>query len=117
LEGGGIGNVPADFRDVTYTYDGTQSSSITKFFIQPAIGLGSELVDFSGVIRLTSININNESSMFIEPGLVMKLGYKSVRFVWNIGLSASTKDMGTFSWDHNPLIIGLGIQLNFGRVY
>ncbi len=115
--GGGIGKVPGDFRYVDYTYDGSQTASMSKIFLQPAIGLGSDLADFSGVFRVSLITINNETRYFVEPGLLMKVGYKNVRFVGNLGFSASYYANKTFSWDHNPFIIGLGLQFNIGRKY
>ncbi len=115
--GGGIGTVPGDFRNVDYTYDGTQTASMSKIFLQPAIGLGSEMVDFSGVVRISAISINNETRFFAEPGLVMKVGYKNVRFVGNLGFSASLYNSKSFTWDHNPFIIGLGLQFSIGRKY
>ncbi|MFP4555339.1 MAG: hypothetical protein ACLFNU_00585 [Bacteroidales bacterium] len=115
--GGGLGLIPADFRNVSYTYDGTQIATMTNFFIQPAIGLGSEVVDFSGVSRFSIVTINNEANVFFEPGLTIKLGYKSVRFVGGLGVSVPFKETNALTWDHNPFIMSLGVMVNLNRLY
>ncbi len=115
--GGGLGSIPADFRDVSYTYDGTQTATMTNFFIQPAIGLGSEIVDFSGVSRFSIITINNETNVFFEPGLTIKLGYKAVRFTGGLGVSVPFQETTSLTWDHNPIIMSLGIMVNLNRLY
>lgn len=111
--GGGIGTVPADFRN-TY-FDGSQTANMTKFFIQPALGMRTNMLDFAGVVRLSSIKINNETNYFAEPGVVLKLGYKAVKFYANAGLSLPYHNSGSQSWDHNFFIIGLGVQVNIKR--
>lgn len=120
--GGGVGKVPANFRGIDY-YDGTQTSDMTKLFIQPSIGLGSDFVDFSGGVRISAVNVSRAMRLFAEPELTIKLGYKHVRLVASIGLALPMNNINNsrndelLSWDYNPVIIGLGIQLNLGRKY
>jgi hypothetical protein len=115
--GGGVGKVPADFRGASYVYDGSQTAQMSKFFIQPSVGIGSSFVDFSGGVRISGVSINNEFLLFAEPGLSVKLGYKNVRFVASMGLSLPFVEMEDRTWDNNMVIVGLGMQLNLGREY
>lgn len=120
--GGGVGKVPANFRGIDHFYDGTQTSRMTKLFIQPSVGLGTDFVDFSGGIRISTVNISRAMRLFAEPELTVKLGYKSVRLVASIGLALPMNNINTWSdellsWDFNPVIIGFGVQLNLGRKY
>lgn len=115
--GGGVGKVPADFWNSPYVYDGTQTDKMTKVFVQPSVGLGSNFVDFSGGIRISGITINKELGIFAEPELSIKLGYKNIRLVTSMGLSLSITGMDQLTWSHNQLIFGLGMQFNLGRKY
>lgn len=113
--GAGLGKVPADFRGTNY--DGTQKANLTRFFIQPAIGLSSKIVDFSFASRFVAVNAGGETNTFIEPGFIVKLGYKNVKLVGTLGVSIPTKDATERKWDHNPFMIGIGLHLNFNRKY
>jgi hypothetical protein len=109
--GAGLGRVPADFRNSFY--DGNQTSLRKKLFLQPAIGFTSKLVDVNGVLRLSAVNINKETNLFAEPGVVLLMGYKNLKFYADAGLSLPYKHTGSLTWDHNFFIIGFGVQLNF----
>ncbi|MDD4384020.1 MAG: hypothetical protein PHD06_02445 [Bacteroidales bacterium] len=115
--GGGVGSVPANFREITYVFDGTQTDKMTKFFVQPSVGIGSDFLDFSGGVRISGITMNKQLVVFAEPELSIKLGYKNVRFVASMGLSLPLNNTDNLTWNYNPLIIGLGIQINLGRKY
>lgn len=115
--GGGVGNVPANYREITYVFDGTQTDKMTKFFVQPSVGIGSDFLDFSGGVRISGITMNKQLVVFAEPELSIKLGYKNVRFVASMGLSLPVNNIDNLTWNYNPLIIGLGIQINLGRKY
>ncbi|MDY0199308.1 MAG: hypothetical protein RBR68_16015, partial [Tenuifilaceae bacterium] len=109
--------VPANFREITYVFDGTQTDKMTKFFVQPSVGIGSDFLDFSGGVRISGITMNKQLVVFAEPELSIKLGYKNVRFVASMGLSLPVNNIDNLTWNYNPLIIGLGIQINLGRKY
>ncbi len=111
--GGGMGTIPADFRNTFF--DGSQTAPMSKFFLQPALGIRTNLLDFAGVVRLSTVRINNETNYFAEPGLVLKLGYKAVKFYANAGISFPYHHSGSQSWDHNLFIFGLGVQVNIKR--
>jgi len=111
--GGGIGNVPADFKD-SY-YDGTQTTQIKRFFVQPGIGFFNDWLDLSVVSRFSAANIGNETNLFFEPGVSFKMGYKRIRFCSSVGLSFPFKPSRDRNWDYNPVIFSVGIHLNFGK--
>lgn len=115
--GGGTGQVPADFRYVDYNYDGTQTSTMSTLFIQPALGFRSKLIDLSGVSRFSAIAMNNQMRYFFEPGLVAKLGYKNLRLMGNFGISIHMNNLEDATWDYLPFNVGLGLQYNIGRKY
>jgi len=109
--GAGSGRVPADFRNSFY--DGNQTSLRNKVFIQPTIGFSSNFVDINGVLRFSGVNINKETNLFTEPGVVILMGYKNIKFYADAGLSIPYKTSGSLTWDNNFIVFGLGIQINF----
>lgn len=113
--GGGFGSVPADFRNSDY--DGTQKAELSRFFIQPAMGISSKLIDFSFATRVTLVNAGGETNLFFEPGVIAKIGYKKIKFIGTLGASIPAKDYNQRNWDHNPFIISLGLHYNFGRKF
>ena len=115
--GGGTGRVPADFRNMNYTYDGTQTAPMSKLFIQPAIGFRSKFIDVSGVSRFSAITMNNQMLYFFEPGIVAKLGYKNFRVMGNMGISTHLNNLENVTWDYMPFNVGIGLQYNIGRKY
>jgi hypothetical protein len=112
--GAGTGMVPADLRNSSF--DGTQRASRNKLFVQPAFGVSTNFADIAAVVRLAAVSVNNEANFFAEPGVVIKLGYKSVKFYANGGISYPYAESGTLSWDHNYFIIGFGLQVSLNRI-
>lgn len=113
--GAGFGTVPGNLRDVDYVYDGTQITDMKKLFIQPALGIGTKLVDASLVGRFSAIQINSETEVFAEPGIVIKLGYNRLKFVGNVGLSLPLlENYNSKTWDNDLFFVGIGAQYSFG---
>lgn len=114
--GAGFGTVPGDLRGVNYVYDGSQITDIKKLFIQPAIGVGSRLIDASLVGRFSAIQINNETEIFTEPGVVIKVGYNRFRFVASTGISLPLiNKISDLSWENDMVMFGIGLQYTIGR--
>ncbi len=109
--GAGVGRVPADFRNSFY--DGVQTALRKKIFVQPSIAFTSNFADIVGVLRLSSVTINRETNLFAEPGVVLLLGYKNIKFYADAGLSLGYHHAGSLTWDHSFIIFGLGMQINF----
>lgn len=111
--GGGIGMVPADFRD--NTYDGTQTAHLNKVFIQPAIGMVNDWLDLSVASRYSAININGETNWFFEPAVISKIGFKRVKFIGTMGICIPFSKYDNRTWDQAPFFISIGIHLKIGK--
>lgn len=112
---GGIGTgiVPADFKNSTY--EGKETTQLTRIFIQPSLGFYNDWLDMSIISRLSAVNIGNETNWFYEPGFMAKFGYKHIRFYTCMGLSIPFKNATHRNWNNNPLIFSVGIHFNFGK--
>ncbi|HOK61677.1 MAG: hypothetical protein WBJ36_02045 [Tenuifilum sp.] len=111
--GGGVGQVPAKFRSITW--DGPQTIAYNRWFIQPALGFCNDWLDFSVVSRLSLVDIGPQKNWFYEPGIVGKIGYKRLRFVGCFGLSIPLREHDKRYWDNLPFTISIGLHLNFGK--
>lgn len=111
--GGGVGKVPAHFRDISW--DGPPEITFNRFFIQPALGLVNNFIDFSVVNRISLVDIGPQKNWFFEPGVVAKIGYKRLRLVGSFGFSYPLRDYDIRYWDNQLLIISVGIHLKFGK--
>lgn len=111
--GGGFGNVPADFK--YSTYDGTQTTQLTRFFVQPSLGFFNDWLDMSIISRLSAVSIGGETNWFYEPGFMAKIGYKRYRFYSCMGFSIPMNKATERSWNNNPFIFSVGIHINFGK--
>ncbi|QKG81096.1 hypothetical protein [Tenuifilum thalassicum] len=111
--GGGAGVVPANFRTIEWT--GPAEISYQRYFIQPAIGFFNEFIDFSVVSRLALVNMGPQKNWFYEPGAVLKIGYRRVRFVGNMGFSIPFRKYDERYWDNFPFTLSVGIHFNFGK--
>ena len=111
--GAGVGEVPADYRNSTY--DGKSTAQIKRFFVQPGLGFYNDWLDVSILSRLSAVSIGNETNWFYEPGFMAKVGYKRLRFCSSVGLSIPFKASEDRKWNHNPLILSIGLHFNFGK--
>jgi len=120
--GYGFGKVDGQF-----TFLGTKSindARFNKIFVQPAIGATTDFFDGSLATRFSLINMNltdpnytgkNKFSLFIEPVVTAKFGYKNVKLIWQFGISISTKKEAELQYKYQPIIMSIGLQLNFGK--
>ncbi len=111
--GGGVGSVPAKFKG--QTWNGEQTTKLTRYFVQPAIGFCNDLLDFSIVSRLSLVSIASENKWYYEPGVVSKLGYKRVRFVANLGFSIPLGKYENSLWQNFPVTFSIGMHINLGN--
>lgn len=98
-----------------------------RVFIQPAIGVSTKIFDASFTPRIVLLNVtmvdpdlasSNTRSFYpyVEPCLTTRVGYKYVKYFFQIGLSINiTNDYRNFS--HQPLILNTGVQLSLFRDY
>ncbi|HDP76524.1 MAG TPA: hypothetical protein ENN49_11835 [Bacteroidales bacterium] len=111
--GGGVGQVPAHFRNITW--NGTPDITYSRWFIQPALGFCNDWLDFSVVNRLSLVDIGPQRNWFYEPGIVGKIGYKSIRLVGCFGFSFPLRGYDQRYWDNQLVTISLGLHVNFGK--
>ena len=53
---------------------------------------------------------------FLEPAFTVKLGYKYVKAVLQVGLSFPTNKQN-LAYDYEPVFFSLGLQATLGRDY
>ncbi|MDP2423298.1 MAG: hypothetical protein U1C46_09265 [Bacteroidales bacterium] len=122
--GGGIGRVHGNvLNEVTGEHE-IKSGTLTKFYVQPAVGMSFErrflfksTVEYNMGLRISAVNLLNETKFFAEPGFVSKTGGKSVRLISSVGYSFQLHKNKLSTWVHNPFIFGFGIQVAFGRKF
>jgi hypothetical protein len=92
----------------------------TKYFLQPQIGIYNHVFEGALVTRLSLIDMNSivndyqQSVVFFEPGIVMKVGYKNIKFCSQIGLSVQTDDEIELKFDHSIFNFSAGLNFSFG---
>jgi hypothetical protein len=95
-------------------------ASCNRFFIQPAIGLTTPIVDFSFASRFALVNLRQNdlhfTELFFEPALTCKLGYKYVKGIVQMGLSLPANSEG-IDFNYQPFIFSIGIQAAINRHY
>jgi hypothetical protein len=103
--------------DLFLAYTKVNSSRV---FIQPAIGIASNVFDGSFATRLVMLNLSqyNETNIgyFAEPVLTGKIGYKYVKVIGQFGISIPLNDT-KIDFDYEPFIFSLGLQFNIGRMW
>ncbi len=90
-----------------------------KFFVQPNIGLETDVVDAGlsfrfGHVIFTEFETSsatydeNESGTFFEPGLFVRLGWQTVKLEGQIGYSMPTNQV---AFDYKSFFLSLGFQM------
>lgn len=120
--GGGMGKAHGNVLIEDTNAIEVLSGTLTKFFVQPAVGTSFEhrfifksTVEYNLALRLSAVNLLNETKFFAEPGLVMKIGGKSVRMIHSVGYSLQLHGNKSSLWVHQPFTFGFGIQVAIGR--
>lgn len=123
--GFGIGNGKGNFRnsevDVWYIVKDVKAN-YSRIFLQPAIGLSTEVVDLSLASRLSFVDMTiddahfintNGYSLFLEPALTAKVGFKYVKFFGQIGVCMNARSPIHYEYQHTSFT--LGTQITIGR--
>jgi len=117
---GGIGSGKLQAEYDNNLWISKSNVNFTRFFIQPTIGFTTKIFDAGISSRFVLINLHQESGSstgyFIEPVLTGKLGYDHLKGVMQVGLSYPLNS-GKISFNNQPLLISLGIQTNFGKIF
>jgi hypothetical protein len=113
--GGGFGNNQGKYTTGWGISESNNES--TRFFVQPAIGISTEFVDLALASRLAQLSIHSDEGhfrdLYIEPALVLKLGYQYLKFITQVGFSVPIND--NFEIDYQPFIFSIGLQANLFR--
>ena len=138
--GGGMGSVTFDrsYSDTTggpSTSFDKYSAKTTRYFIQPSIGLSIENLDFAFSTRFVSLKFSNIDTagytpnglfeqdlsdldkttyMFIEPALILRLGWKYVKFHFQALLSLP---LNSEPINFVPFSVNFGIHINIAPRY
>jgi hypothetical protein len=114
----GIGKLQAEYDNNLWI--SKSDVNFTRFFIQPTIGFTTKIFDAGISSRFVLINLHQESDSstgyFVEPVLTGKLGYDHLKVIMQLGFSYPLNS-GQISFNYQPLLISLGIQANFGKIF
>lgn len=108
--------------DEIYGYNYANKGNSQRFFIQPNIGVTTEVFDFALSTRLCYLKYKPEITSFmpnerfyLEPAITMRLGYKYVKFTGQFGLSFILANNKVF--DHQPFILNFGMHINISELF
>jgi hypothetical protein len=117
LYGGfGFGNVETEFDNDIFSK--RTDANLLRYFIQPSIGVVTDVFDASFATRVALVNtkikdseLNNPkgNDLYFEPVLTTRLGYKYVKFLFQVGLSFRVMS-SDLKPEYQPVILNLGLQ-------
>lgn len=120
--GGGYGFASAA-NDSAGVFSGSAQGNYWRAFVQPSIGIGTDIVDVNLAVRTsyvsfanvktTGMNLQYTHSLFFEPALTVRVGYKWVKLFIQAGLSVPASNRPDVQ--HQPLILMTGVNLNFNK--
>jgi len=110
--GGGHGLVNANYSNSIFT--DLTDVRYALGFIQPSIGFVRDVVEFSFTPRMVYVYMMQDDLRagvpFIEPAFTLKLGYKQIKGVMQMGLSLSLINYEDMKFEHHPFMFSIGIQ-------
>lgn len=133
--GGGIGGVDYGYVETTNQGDEFGKNlgvNLSKFFVQPNIGLSTEYIDFGFTSRIVGISYSNMSTsftdlelesnelagiegplfLFIEPGVTFRAGHKWVKFHTQLFYSAQ---LTQHDLNYREVIFNIGLTFNIAN--
>ena len=121
--GYGFGRVEGYFENLFD--ENLTNAHYNRFFIQPGIGISTGIYDGSFSPRFSMVQMNPKGitfendnyKIFFEPVITSKVGFKYVKFVFQIGASLPVSGDDDLGFDNQPFIFNIGINLNLGRLY
>jgi len=121
--GYGLGKVDGYFKNAIFDSEIT-NAKYNRIFIQPGIGISTGIYDGSFSPRFSFIQMNptgtnfdpGSYNVFLEPVFTSKIGFKYVKFIFQIGASFPFGDENV-NFDHQTLIMNVGLNINLGRLY
>jgi hypothetical protein len=114
--GGGFGKLQA-YEDAGFWVSKSDVKTM-RFFVQPAIGMATEVFDGSFAARLVALNLKQDTlsntGVLIEPAFTFKVGYKFVKAVFQVGASLPLNGEH-IDFTYQPFIYSVGLQVTLGR--
>jgi len=99
-------------------------ATYSKYFLQPTIGLTNDVFEgafisrFSMIDMKSKVHVYQSQTVFYEPGIVLKVGYKFVKFYSQIGLSVPIiEGDDELLYDHSVFNVSIGLNFSIGRNY
>jgi len=95
-----------------------QKANLTRVFIQPSIGVSTEVFDGAFTIRSVYSVVrqqnNIEGGLFLEPVLTAKAGYRFIKGVVQFGFSWPVNE-NNFKYHFSPFLMSVGLQATLFR--
>ncbi len=113
LGGYGLGNVDAHFK--SGIFDSRVKTTYNRIFIQPSIGTISDVFEIAFTSRLVFVRVkspldtlnNYPTDPFIEPTITLKLGWRYIKIVTQLGFSFPLKPYTYYT--NEPVIFSIGL--------
>lgn len=116
--GYGFGKLSANYESGIFSDRANVNTS--RIFLQPAIGVSSDVYDGSFATRFVAVNLTGETEnslgFFVEPVFTSKIGYRYVKGVIQFGMSFPFEE-DQIEFNYQPFIFSIGVQANIGRIY
>lgn len=114
--GYGIGSIRSHFEDSFF--EEYSSANIQRVFLQPAVGLTTDVLDFGLASRFVMVNVYQRSvsriAYFVEPAVTARLGFRYVKFSMQLGFSMPL-DASAVDFNYQPLLFSIGLHLRIGK--
>ena len=108
--GYGLGNLEA--RTDNSLFNNTSDVKLNRIFIQPGVGMVTDLLDLSFATRFVIVSVNQDplkyTRSFLEPVASARLGYKKFKFAAQIGYSIPFNSSNLV--DYQPFMFSIGIH-------
>lgn len=111
--GGGWGSVDAMYH--SGIFDGRSNATYNRFFIQPSVGAVTDIFEGAFTPRLVFVNMHNDIDSlktnaidpFIEPTMTVKIGWKYVKMMFQVGLSLPFAEVKNYG--NQPFMFSIGL--------
>ncbi|MFO7655883.1 MAG: hypothetical protein R6W78_02345 [Bacteroidales bacterium] len=114
--GFGTGRLKSKFDSEIWTSFANVESR--RIFIQPSIGVTTEIFDANLASRFTMVNLNQHSSSntgyMWEPAVTFKAGYKHIKTILQFGFALPINEQ-SLEFNYQLFIISFGVQATLGK--
>lgn len=96
--------------EVFWSFD-DKRHAYNRYFIQQAWGRNGEILDRGFVLRSSIIQYaNSEMDFLLEPGYMIRFGYKNVKFMFQYNMLVHTNNTA-YSYPDYPVIVSGGVYI------